>query len=492
MLINQLRNVNLGAYSAGLRAYYRGIRGTDGETGLKGLSDESQTNFKESLEAVDQSGQATAQLQRQLDAEEFNDVFSDTVPDETRNSLLRAQRDGDVSAEDIGTVSKRYEDLDDPQRQRFNDLINKNGPEHAELASELDTETLKKWLTPDCAVGSASTLGVGSGVTSASSGFGAGTCSYDAEFADTVAKTLDDTDLDRDEFVRRYENDIEDKAAFRAATKDLDAADRQDLLRITTEVDREYTSNIGSGVAEMRSSDAGSIEDFFAFDAGKSAQVRATVLQAVGDSDFDAVTPDRAYQFSDDVQALSSNPDVEGTSKVINEDLTSSGRYVNANDNNVKGAMYEMRVANGKLVDELDGDATLKLSYEPDIDYDSLSSDQISGISDNTGIPESDVQKYLGYGTSNKDPEFDGFAIKSNDKMVYYEAKSGRVRTDDIQRKLSFLRGYQRLDSDVDSSQLRLNSLEPQSSSKVSGPAWDYLNDNDFGNAEQFDWSRTT
>ncbi|WP_236039711.1 vWA domain-containing protein [Haloarcula salinisoli] len=476
-----------------LRAYYRGIRGKDGETDLDRLSGDSQTNFKNALEDVDGSGQTAAQLQRQLDSAEFNDVFSDDVPDDTRNSLLRAQRNGDVSADDIGTVSNRYKQLDDTQRQRLDTLIENRGPEHAKFAGDLDPETLQKWLTPECAVGGGSTLAVGAGAASGSSALGVTACTYDAEFADTVVESLDDTDIDRDEFVRRYENDIGDKATFREATKDLDAADRQELLRITTDVDREYASNIGSGVAEMRSSDAGSLEDFFAFDAGKSAQVRATVLQAVGDSDFDAVTPDRAYQFSDDVQALSSNPDVEGTSKVINEDLTSSNGYVNGNDNNVKGAMYEMRVANGKLVDKLDGDATLKLSYEPDIDFDSLSSEQISDISDETGIAESDIEESLGYGSStDKNPEFDGFAIESENEMIYYEAKSGDVSTNDIQKKLAFLKGYERLNTDVDSSQLRLNSLEPRSSSKVTGTVWDYLNNKNFGNAEQFDWSRGT
>ena len=39
-------------------------------------------------------------------------------------------------------------------------------------------------------------------------------------------------------------------------------------------------------------------------------------------------------------------------------------------------------------------------------------------------------------------------------------------------------------------SQLRLNSLEPRSNTdKVTQSAWDYLDNNEFGNAEQFDWS---
>ncbi|MDS0261096.1 VWA domain-containing protein [Haloarcula sp. S1CR25-12] len=394
----------------------------------------------------------------------------------------------DVDASTRSDLAPKYRQLDDSERQRVANLIDREGEDGSKLARDMDGETLSDFV-------SCSPSSVGSGAAAAGSYGGVAGASpagdsCDPEFLDRVAEVNADVDdFNADAFARRYENDIDDKAAFRAATKDLDTADRQELLRITTEVDREYVSNIGNGVADMRSSDAGNLDDFFAFDAGKATQVRATVLRAVGDGDFDAVTPERAYQFSNDVRELSSNPDVEGASKVINEDLTSSNGFVNANDNNVKGAMYELRVANGKLSDRLDGDATLKLSFEPDVDFDSLSSDEVSDIADELEVPESQVRDELEYGSpDDPNPEFDGFAIEADGKAMYYEAKSGDVSTRDIKGKLSRLRAYQMTDSDVSSSQIRLNSLEPKSSDKVTNKAWEFLNDKEFGNAEQFDW----
>ena len=51
--------------------------------------------------------------------------------------------------------------------------------------------------------------------------------------------------------------------------------------------------------------------------------------------------------------------------------------------------MYELRVAEGELARQLDSGETLKLSYEPDVDFDSsLDSDDISEIANELNIPE--------------------------------------------------------------------------------------------------------
>jgi len=148
-----------------------------------------------------------------------------------------------------------------------------------------------------------------------------------------------------------------------------------------------------------------------------------------------------------------SNPDFEDTGKVINEDLTAKDRYVNANDSNVKGAMYEMRVANGKLVDKLDGDATLKLNFEPEVGFDSLSSDEVSDIADELEVPECQARDELASKSpDDPNPEFDGVAIEADGKAVYYGAKSGDVPIRDIKGKLARLRAYQTTNNDVDSS----------------------------------------
>ena len=152
--------------------------------------------------------------------------------------------------------------------------------------------------------------------------------------------------------------------------------------------------------------------------------------------------------------------------------------------------MYELRVVEGKLARQLDSGETLKLSYEPDVDFDELSDSDISEIAKEIGIDESEIKDDLGYKSTDKDPEFDGFVIENDEKAVYYETKSGEVSTEDIEKKLSFLKAYEKRKPEVTESQLQLNSLEPRSNTdKVTQKIWDYLNDNEFGNARQFDWN---
>ncbi|MBX0288644.1 hypothetical protein EGH22_20135 [Halomicroarcula sp. F28] len=146
-----------------LRAYYRGIRGKDGETDLDGLSDKSQTNFKDTLEDVDEGGQTAAQLQRQLDSEEFNDVFSDDIPDDTRNSLLRAQSDGDLSVPETARaassldgadnkdVRQAIRNLDDAEQRKAYKLVGETGDDGAEFLARADAETRANLLLCDVA-----------------------------------------------------------------------------------------------------------------------------------------------------------------------------------------------------------------------------------------------------------------------------------------------------------------------------------------------------
>ena len=58
---------------------------------------------------------------------------------------------------------------------------------------------------------------------------------------------------------------------------------------------------------------------------------------------------------------------------------------------------YELRVAEGKLARQLDSGETLKLSYEPGVDFDKLSDSDISEIARETGIDESQIKEYVGY-----------------------------------------------------------------------------------------------
>ncbi|ELZ26991.1 hypothetical protein C475_08651 [Halosimplex carlsbadense 2-9-1] len=71
-----------------------------------------------------------------------------------------------------------------------------------------------------------------------------------------------------------------------------------------------------------------------------------------------------------------------------------------------------------------------------DFDYDALSQTDIEAIAEETGLSEGEVRSELSYGVAS-DPEFDGFVIKTGGRAAYYEAKSGEVRTPDLQKNPS-------------------------------------------------------
>jgi len=59
--------------------------------------------------------------------------------------------------------------------------------------------------------------------------------------------------------------------------------------------------------------------------------------------------------------------------------------------------MYELCVIEGKMTRRLDSGETLKLSYEPNVDFTSLSDNDISEIVREPGIGESRIKEYVGY-----------------------------------------------------------------------------------------------
>ncbi|MBX0288642.1 hypothetical protein EGH22_20125 [Halomicroarcula sp. F28] len=114
------------------------------------MTDGGQRNLKETLEDIDQGGRTAAELQRQLDTDEFQAVYDADLPDDTRNSLLRAQSDGDLSAPEMARAARSLDgtdnkdvreairDLEDAQQRNSYKLVGETGDEGAKLINELD------------------------------------------------------------------------------------------------------------------------------------------------------------------------------------------------------------------------------------------------------------------------------------------------------------------------------------------------------------------
>ncbi|MBX0306059.1 hypothetical protein [Haloarcula salinisoli] len=148
-------------------------------------------------------------------------MYDADLPDDTRNSLLRAQRDGDVGAEDIGSVSKRYKQLDDAEADQLDGLIQRQGDDGMEFAAELDGDTLSDLLS----CGSRTVGGAAVYATSAGAGVSQSSgCTLDTDFLDAVADVNGKADdFDAQAFARRY-NKLEgdNERRFRELAKNDD------------------------------------------------------------------------------------------------------------------------------------------------------------------------------------------------------------------------------------------------------------------------------
>ena len=301
--------------------------------------------------------------------QEAADVLLKIDDPETQWRFVRAYDSGETDADELATALRRYEELDADEKALARRGLKRSDDGGVDLLEARDCNSPCKDYYEI-----ADDIRESDAVDESDA----------TELSDSLEEAIDNGDLDEAEAA-----ELADEIELLASEYDIDATE------VVIRSDTEYLDEIGRGLEKLRTSDSGRIDEFFAFDAGDASAVRAMVLRAVGDDDFEAVTSERAFRFSQDVQDLSSNSNVEGVGKVVNEDLTAKDGVVNVNDNNVKGAMYELRVAEGKLVKQLDSGETLKLSYEPDVDFDELSDSDISEIAKETSIDESDIKNYL-------------------------------------------------------------------------------------------------
>ncbi|MBX0288648.1 hypothetical protein EGH22_20155 [Halomicroarcula sp. F28] len=312
-----------------LRAYYRGIRGRDGETGLDELPDESQPNFKNALKDVDQGGQTAAQLQRRLDTEEFNDVFSDDVPDETRKSLLRAQRERDISASETARAARKLkgsdsseiretiQDLDDAQQRQAYRLIGETGDDGADFITDTDRADLREFFG-DCRVGSSAALSPAAGATGSGAGAVAtpsGDCVVSPEIQDDVVEQVENlpddvsglSEADKDAIREMYENLDESREGG------LDSAEVDELgssFRTADDVDVGPGENPSEVVDDLHYLAERGIDDFV--DAGGTASTRYTGAAGSGsiarylleETDLDA----KDIKFEDTANGIAGGP----------------------------------------------------------------------------------------------------------------------------------------------------------------------------------------
>ncbi|QLH80895.1 VWA domain-containing protein [Halosimplex pelagicum] len=146
---------------AQLREYYRGLRGGGSggdDTGLEPLTDGGQDRFVDTLEDLEDGGRTAATLQRRLDDEDFGTIFNADIPDETRETLLRAYEDGDLTAPDTAKAARKLDEpgnadvistirsLDDTEQRRALQLVTDAGDSGVRIVRDLDDDSLERLL----------------------------------------------------------------------------------------------------------------------------------------------------------------------------------------------------------------------------------------------------------------------------------------------------------------------------------------------------------
>ncbi len=202
---------------------------------------------------------------RRMDDSEQAAFLDDGLDQSQRQRLFDSwKNDPDVTAEDIGTVSKRYKQLDDAEADQLDDLIQRQGKDGIRLAEEVQSDTLSDLLTCGSGTGSGGAVyatSAGAGVSQSSG------CTLDTDFLDAVADVNSKADdFDAQAFARRY-NKLEgdDERRFRELAKHEDYGDSWMRAASSRKVDK---SEILEGITEV--SEIGEDADIQRFRAGSS------------------------------------------------------------------------------------------------------------------------------------------------------------------------------------------------------------------------------
>ncbi|ELZ26982.1 hypothetical protein C475_08606 [Halosimplex carlsbadense 2-9-1] len=370
-----------------------------------------------------------------------------------------------------------YADLDAARRADLTQTIDGDG-RAARNAATLDSDGVRDALDFYCGGVSASVSSLGAPGLSADRFYSGGLqdrCSIQTDFESNLWQIDSDLRerLDRSTLQTVQDNDLGSEAAqYLQRSGDVggqrllnDLADADDdrldsFLTYRVETDGDVPDDLADGVRRSLTR---------VYDDGRISS------GAIG-------------EITRDIDALTGNDQVDGLSSVLADDVYGTGNW-----DNIKGALYEVRIANQRIVDDFEPGDELVMGYKPnaeldDFDYDSLSQTDIEAIAQDTGLSESTVETYLKYGQSgDPDPEFDSLVVMDGENAVYYEAKSGRVSTADIKKKATFLKGLER-QADITQTEMRLISRLPRSDSDVRGVAWDFVDKKQWGDSSQLEW----
>lgn len=442
----------------------------DGEAVARALNRRAELNGREQSaadELVVETGNDGAEFLAEADDDTVQRIVADGGTDSYEQTIIRLRSDDSVDSGTIDDVYDRIATLDGQRGERAKTLVDETGADGVRFIDDHDSSALRNVLGKD---------------------------DVGTPALQRVARQYGDLDAS-------------DRQTFRQAYDQLDDRGKRELIDNlgTTQNPSKFTT----GLERMRSSSDRTLDEFYDFEAGNAVDARRNVLVNVG-RDSSSITADKAYQFSDDVRALESNPDVSGVGSVV-DDVGAPPGYV---ENIVKGGLFEIRFTKHYVdTSGIPDGATVKMDYNLDgsIDIgDSLGESTKVQIIRDIELPEgrksdpsagntysslSNDEQVLYDNTFTEQTQLDTVVVEGPDggqQWVYYEAKSGvsdnAVETADIQRKLGRARALVELSKQgevdlggrtVEISSVEMRLASPKAESDINANALDVLRNSD-------------
>ena len=328
-----------------------------------------------------------------------------------------------------------------------------------------------------------------------------------------IADRIFEGDANADVLVRTIAEGDDDAARFIADADSQALADYTALRNepgIDEETLREFAQTVDKFDATGRDraaiidglSDAGddALANFFRFGGRASGEVSEDLAQSVRrrlvpEYNKGRLSAKALGEIGDNIDVLDTDSRVSGVDRVLRSVVNAKKPSRQNFQTNIRGNLYEIRTARGYIRGRLDDSDELQLSFEP---FDADSKEQIKDIIDDRDRieqlaeelnqdPDSLESRLKKATKPGSKPEFDGFRIKSQEGVTYYESKSGRVTESDIRKKSAFLKAYTELNG-VDDADIIVLSRLPRSDSDIESGAVEYLNNRSPNSFVQFGW----
>jgi hypothetical protein len=332
----------------------------------------------------------------------FNGSVDSRVLPELSQADCQALRQLDITDEQRAGLVSAYASLNEFNQDRLIELVELSDSDEVDFLAEADAETVAALV---------------------------GGRNPDKAYQQAILRIASDDDGPSDEVIERVVREVDSQNG---------------VIRLHAE--ELVTDTGGVGIEFIDEFETETLYPLFDYIGDGDAGMRRSLAELYQSNE---ISHSEVVRFSSDLETLREN-DVDGVEHVIEDDIADV-----SDKNNVRGAMYEFRVANG-YVEDVDDLAEIGWTRET-VRFDELSSDQVDQIikeidfanaasrEDKVDIIQ-DALNPDSIGRDSSKTELD--ILRQGDE--YVEAKSGDVEYPDILDKIIRYKAHQ-LEGDLDS-----------------------------------------